>query len=203
MPVRSKDEALFDDLDDLDDYEHDDWDEPERSAPTIEAVPPCVLTTEQAMQRVQAAMDRFETAGEAMDALLESGSSMLSDLTLLTEDLLSEKDSSVLVPFALQTWFALVLPGTRSPDLDYENMEAALRQEQERIPLLAMQGEARVIENLVANCRQPALLDCQIGQLVHTFEKPRKGSRKGPEALIHMVLILKVLINEIDRALSE
>lgn len=204
VPLRATKDPLFEGLDDLDDWdEEDDSNEPERSGQPAEASSPDVLTMDQAMQRVQAAMDRFETAGEAMDALFESGSSMISDLTLLTEDILSEKDASTLVPFAIQAWFALVQPGVRSPDLDYENMEAALRQELERIPLLLLQGEARVVENIVANCRQPGLLECQLGQLSHLVGRSRKGDRISHEAFLPMVLILKVLINEIDRALNE
>jgi hypothetical protein len=63
------------------------------------------------------------------------------------------------------------------------------------------EGPDELMNRLTSGCRQPTLL---LGLLVEMFEAAAKAPKKlrpKPEAKIPMIAVLKIMINELDRAL--
>jgi hypothetical protein len=180
--------------DDEETDEADDW-------PAPPPLPPGPLSEQEATRRLAAALADFATGEAAIDMLSASGATLQEDVWDLTAELITDNEFSFLIVFLLQGWFALVPPGTRAPELDYEAMEAELGCELEQIPLWMAEGPDELMNRLTSGCRQPTLL---LGLLVEMFEAAAKAPKKlrpKPEAKIPMIAVLKIMINELDRAL--
>ncbi|OIQ82276.1 hypothetical protein GALL_359350 [mine drainage metagenome] len=169
----------------------------------LHPLPPGPLSEEEVKNRMRAALTGFETAAAAMDELLASGATLLEDVGSLTEGLLSENEYSFLISFLIHGWFTLVPPRTRAPKLDYETMVAELERELERVPSWVAGGPEETMDNVTSGCRQPALLQFLFAEMVEASTAAPKNLRPRPEAMIPMIAVLKVTINEVDRALRE
>ena len=188
----------LDESDDLDESLEEDDAMPRPLAGPLPAEP---LTLEQAETRLEAAMAQFEMAADALDELAVSGSTLIDDVDELTSDLLSEEEFNVLIPFLLSVWFALVPRGVAAPPLNLPRMTEALRQETERLPAMLGTGPEGAMNSLLAGCPQPMLLQLVMAGLFEASTKVPKKLRPKPEAQAVMVLILKIVITELDRAL--
>jgi hypothetical protein len=164
-------------------------------------LPPGPLNEKEVSERMQDALAGFDTAAAAIDALTASGATLLEDVGELTKGLLSEGEDSFLISFLLHGWFTLVPPGTQAPELDCEAMVAELARELESVPSWMAGGPHEAMNNMTSGCRQPALLQILIAEMFEGSAKAPKKLRPNPEAMIPMVAILKIMINEMDRAL--
>lgn len=130
-----------------------------------------------------------------------SGSTLVTDVDRLTADLLDENEFSFLVTLLLQVWFALVQPGCRAPELRLEVMAEALEREMKLLEPAVTAGPTDMMNRLLAGCRQPALLQMAMARLFSTVGKTAKKMRPSMESQGPMVVVLKVVINELDYAL--
>jgi len=64
-----------------------------------------------------------------------------------------------------------------------------------------MPGPREALNSILSDCRQPSLLKLLMAQLIDEARKMPKNTRPSPEAQAPMVLVLKVVINELDHAL--
>jgi hypothetical protein len=62
-------------------------------------------------------------------------------------------------------------------------------------------GPDEALNNMTSGCRQPALLQLLIAEIFEGSARAPKKLRPKPEAMIPMIAILKIMINEVDRAL--
>ncbi len=164
-------------------------------------LPPGPLSEDEASERLRNALAGFDTAAAAIDELTASGATLLEDVDELTKDLLSEDEYSFLISFLLHGWFALVPPGTQAPVLDYEAMVAGLARELERVPSWLAGGPHEAMKHMISGCQQPALLRFLMAEMLEGSANAPKKLRPKPEAMIPMITILKIMINEADRAL--
>jgi hypothetical protein len=101
-------------------------------------------------------MEAVAVFGDMMDAVMAlgpSGRRMMDGMHLLTSGSLTEKEFTVLMSLIVQTWFALVRPGS-TPDLRYGEMTAAFRLELERIEQRRL-GLADSAGDMLCDSRQP------------------------------------------------
>jgi hypothetical protein len=120
--------------------------------PDFGPLPDEALTIEQAVERMEA----VAVFGDMMDAVMAlgpSGRRMMDGMHLLTSGSLTEKEFTVLMSLIVQTWFALVRPGS-TPDLRYGEMTAAFRLELERIEQRRL-GLADSAGDMLCDSRQP------------------------------------------------
>jgi len=164
-------------------------------------LPPGPLSEEEVCERMHGALAGFDTAAAAIDELTASGATLLEDVEVLAEGLLSEGESSFLITFLLHGWFAMVPPGTQAPELDFEAMVAELGRELECVPSWMAGGPSETMNHMTSGCRQPALLLALIAEMFEGSAQAPKKLRPKPEAMISMIAILKIVINEVDRAL--
>ena len=164
-------------------------------------LPPGPLSEEEVSERMHGALAGFDTAAAAIDELTASGATLLEDVEALAEGLLSEGESSFLITFLLHGWFAMVPPGTPAPELDYGAMEAELARELERVPSWMAGGPSEAMNYMTLGCPQPLLLQLLIAEMFEGSAQAPKKLRPKPEAMISMIAILKIVINEVDRAL--
>jgi hypothetical protein len=97
----------------------------------------------------------------------------------------------------------LVPPGVQAPELvDYAALVEALASELEaRADLARASSPEDVLNNLTSGCRQPALLQLLVAELFDGATKAPVKMRPQPGSMVPMLATLKVLINEMDRAL--
>jgi hypothetical protein len=183
-------------LDDEDDEAYDGRLEPD-------PLPDEPFDFDEAAERVKDAMEDFDTAAEALDELELSGSTLVPDVDELTEDLLSDNEFSYLLVFLVQAWFALIQPGCRAPQLRLPAMRDALQREFDLLEARVVSGPEGALSGILSSCRQPALLQLLMAQLLDGAKKSPKKMRPSLESQMSMVVVLKVVINELDRALRE
>ncbi len=197
-PRRAPPPKLPDDEGDYPDEAEPDGVAARRASPPL---PPGPLSDEEVSERIHQALAGFATAAAAIAELTASGSTLLEDVEALAEGLLAEGEYGFLISFLLHGWFALVPPGTRAPELDYEAMVAELGRELARVPSWMVGGPSETMNNLTSGSRQPALLLSLMAEMFEGSANAPKKLRPNPEVMISMIAILKIVINEVDRAL--
>jgi hypothetical protein len=205
-PVRDAAEGE-DDIDDEDDDDEPDFPPPRRtvtvgaaggwSAPPLPKEP---LTFEEASDRLRSGMGAFATAAEAIQELEASGSTMLEDVQALAGGEVAEGDFPQLIVIVIQIWFALVPRGKPAPALLRNAMAAMIERDGAKLLASSAKGTGP-LQRLFTDSPQPHLLQLVLGVVVQSAEKAPKGMRPRPESTMGMLLVLKALIAEIDRAL--
>jgi hypothetical protein len=168
------------------------------AAPTLPTVP---LDVDEVADRLGGALVGFATAVSAMDELTASGSTLVEDMAALTEGLISDDEFSFFITYSIHAWFALVPPGVQAPEIDYAALVEGLASELERVPTWLGSSPEVVLNNLTSGCRQPALLQLLMAELFDGVPKAPMKMRPQPGSMVPMLATLKVLINEMDRAL--
>jgi len=187
--------------DEEDDPREERDDEPGAYSPEPDPLPDEPFDPAEAARRLNIALGEFDTAAEALNELEASGATLVPDASELTVDLLSGTDFSYLVTFLLQAWFALVPPGCRAPLLRRPAMREALRHDMALVTPKVMSGSMETLRGIVTDCRQPALLQGLVARLFDSAKKMPKSARPTAGARTAMVVVLKVLLNELDHAL--
>lgn len=156
------------------------------------------LTADEAEARVQAAIAGFERAGDALEAISASGSTIVDDLLQVTDGLIEEHDFHFLVPFLISIWFVLVPAGSRAPLLPRETLRKALRRD---LGLMTSTADLEKVPDwLIQNRRQPALTLYVMGNCTGNLPRVPKNMRPRPEVQTVIGLILATVIEELDRA---
>ena len=185
----------------------DEGDYPDEAAPArgtacrSKPLPSGALSEEEVSERMHDALAGFATAAAAINELTASGATLLEDVEALTKGLLTDGECSFLISFLLHGWFVLVPPGMRAPKLDFEAMVAELALELARVPSWMAGGPSEAVNRMTSGCRQPALLQFLIVEMFEGSSDAPKKLRPTPEAIVPMIAILKIVVNEADRAL--
>ncbi|HZL47211.1 MAG TPA: hypothetical protein VFC28_13385 [Opitutaceae bacterium] len=200
-PVETGDDAEMEPLDEEKAPWEEEDNEPDEAWPEPDPLPDVPFDFNEAAKRLKTALVEFDTAAEALDELEASGATLVPDATELTKGLLSELEFSYLVTFLLQAWFAMVPPGCRAPRLRLPAMSEAMRREMALLAPRVISGPAKALSEILSDCSQPALLQLLMARLFDNAGKVPKKIRPSIESQAPMVVALKVVINELDRAL--
>jgi hypothetical protein len=171
---------------------------PGASGPQLPPLPSSrPLTTGEAEERIRLAIDAFDLAGEALDAMAATGSTLIDDLLQVTDGLISDDDFNFLVPNLIPAWFALVPRNGPAPLIPREALRSALVRD------LGSFESVRAFsapDLLLKDHRQPALALCLMSHCMDTFVRAPKKMKPRPDAQAVIMLVLRTVINEIDRA---
>ena len=183
--------------------DHPDDAEPDRETArrAPKPLPPVPFTEKEISKRMYDALAAFDTAAAAIDEMVASGATLLEDVAELSNGLFSEGEMGFFMSFLLHGWFALVPPGALAPELNFEAMAAELARELDHVPSWMAGGPGEAMNKMTAGCRQPALMQSLMAEMFDGAAKAPKKQRPSPEVLIPMIAILKIVINEVDRAL--
>ncbi len=195
-------------LPDEEDEESDEYEEvadddhlpPEAGRPAAPQLIGSPLTFDQALDHLEEVMQSLATARSGLDELDRSGATVIQDMAELSETWMSEDEFNYLVTFVLQAWLVLVPMGVRAPELHFEAMEAAIAVAEARLRSPSWKG-VMALEEFIRDCRQPGLLQALTGGVVEFAEKMPKKMQPSPAAIIGMTILLKVMLDELDRAL--
>lgn len=157
------------------------------------------LDIAESIERLDAALQRFERAADAMSDLEASGATVLADMDQLTADWLSDDEFSFLLPQVLHVWFALV-PAGPVPPLRYDAIAASFHADLDR---MAQKGprSAEAVMRILESTRQPHFIQLVNAGLLELANKTPKKQRPAAESLFIMAFALKALVEELDFAL--
>jgi hypothetical protein len=182
--------------------DEDDWREPvEEGRPEAPRLSGPPLTLEEAQQRLQEATNMWEAAEESTRELERSGSTLLEDVHDLTSEILGEQESAFLTVLLMQVWFAFVPRGVRAPELDFDRMREGMLEETRRMGEAVATGIDQAVDRLFAGAGQPNVLKLMLAQLLLTIQNAPKDLRLEGGALPVMIITLRVVVDELDRAL--
>lgn len=160
------------------------------------------LTHEQAEQLCAPAGEPAEEIIGLVTEISQSNTTLLEDARTLCGTVVSDEDFILLGTALVQAWRALVPRGVRAPALDLARMGRNLSHDLHR--LAANQGKtemAETLQQLTTPGGQRALLDVLTARMVELNEASPKSSRVKPEQLFVLTLVLKIVVDELDRAL--
>ena len=168
--------------------------------------PPPLLPAEpfdfdEAMDRLQAGIDAFETAAEADAELYASGSTILDDAEELTLEDLTENEFCFAVPFLIQTWFALVPPGCRSPAIGLRDLEPVFVRNIEKFQSGAIAKTLKDTESFLQTGPQPAMMMALLDGLLDAARTAPKKIRPTVRAQLTTMALLASLLEILDKAL--
>ncbi len=138
--------------------------------------------------------DNYPNPHDALEELMECGSSLFEDVEELLEGFLTEEQFTILVPLLIQIAFVFAPPGTLQPELNLDTMEDALEE--------LMEDREHDQNELVAQCRQPALMKLGL-QTVAEFNThaPKSMRRLQAKEMGIVTLLLRVVIDAFDVAM--
>ncbi|MFZ5494046.1 MAG: hypothetical protein ACOZE5_01755 [Verrucomicrobiota bacterium] len=167
------------------------------AAPRLSGPP---LNYDQALDRLQAVMDDMDRGTDGLDELDRSGATVIDDADRLAGGRLTEMEFNILVTFLMQAWFALVPRGVRAPALHFESMEADMARTEDMLQARE-QSPMPTLDLLIGRCRQPELMQALLAGLLGAKKKLPKPSRPSDSAVVVMVLVTRVVLDELDRSL--
>lgn len=159
------------------------------------------LTIEEAAERYIAVLDAFPDLADAVDHLFDVDCLALEDLYTLSEGLLSESEFSFLEPFLAAVVLCFAPPGTRPPELAPDALRAALDSSIEALAADLTGDSNSAIERWVRTSRQPGILKMATRDLVLQIEDTPADQRPSDLARISMMFLLRILVDELDRAM--
>ncbi|MEY2882180.1 MAG: hypothetical protein RLZZ15_4560 [Verrucomicrobiota bacterium] len=157
------------------------------------------LTMAKSVERLQAAVDSFELASQALQVIEAESPGLIDGLAEVAEPRMSEDEFSFCVPFVLQVWFALVPAGAR-PALRFNAIAAAVASEEARLREVAAFSKDRA-QGWLAEGPQPGFVEALIGGMMQAVDHTPKTMQPTPAGVIGSTLLLKAFVAEIDRAL--
>jgi len=188
----------------------DDWSEsPETdenigidlTRPPAPPLPYQPFDMDEAIDRLQAALEAFETGPEAEAELSASGATVLEDADQLTMDLLREEDFCFAVPFLLQAWFALVPLGCRAPEIDFADLEKAFASNLLQFDACAQASTSKKLESFFQSGPQPNLMLVLLGGFLEAANTAPKEVRPAVDAQPVILALLKSVVEILDEGL--
>jgi hypothetical protein len=137
--------------------------------------------------------DNFPNPHDALEELMECGSSMFEDVEELLDGFLGGDQFTVLMPLLIQIAFVFAPPGTLQPELNLDIMEDAMEE---------LLDDDASDADLLANCRQPGLMKLCL-QTLNEFNTnaPRNMRKLQPREMAIATVLLRVVIDEFDSAM--
>jgi len=190
--------------------EVDNWSEPadfdgktgvENNRPPAPPLPDAPFDVDEATERLQKAMDLFDTAAEAEEELVASGATLLEDAEELARESLTENDFCFAIPFLLQTWFALVPRGCRAPEMDFDDLEQTFESNLHQLHACAEAATPKKLESFFQGGSQPGLMLVLLGSFLEAANTAPKKLRPSLAAQPVILALLKSTVEKLDEAL--
>jgi hypothetical protein len=175
--------------------------EPNPNLPPAPPLPATPLSIEEAVKRLDAAVDAFATAADAEAALFESGATLIDDANELTMDVLSDAEFSFSLTFLMQAWFALVPPGHRPPKIHFPDLAGAFDRNCRDLEETMKPGSVDGLVNYAKTSCQPELLLLLTNEILHSGMNAPKKIRPSAGALGIVLAFVKAVVEELDAAL--
>ena len=156
---------------------------------------------EEAVERLQAGLDAFETAAEAEEELFASGATILDDADQLTADNLTDDEFCFAIPFLVQTWFALVPLGCRAPEIEFPDLERAFASNMSKIESGAKARTPKELESFFQRGPQPAMMMALLGGFLEAANSAPKNLRPTAVGQSVILALLASLLETLDQAL--
>lgn len=169
--------------------------------PPAPSLPDAPLEVDEAVDRLQAAMDLFDTAAAAENELVASGATLLQDAEELTLDDLTENDFCFAIPFLLQTWFALVPCGCRAPEINFAELEKTFVANLRQIESCVMVGTQEKLQSFLQSSPQPGMMLAMLGGFLEAANTAPKKIRPTMAAQPVILALLKSIVEKLDEAL--
>lgn len=169
--------------------------------PPAPSLPYGPLEVDEAIDRLQAAMDLFDTAAAAENELAASGATLLQDVEELTLEQLAENDFCFAIPFLLQTWFALVPCGCRAPEINFAELKKSFEANLRQFESCVMVGTPEKLQSFLRNSPQPGLMLALLGGFLEAANTAPKKIRPSLEAQPVIWALLKSVVEKLDEAL--
>jgi hypothetical protein len=158
------------------------------------------LSEKEAVKAVSQNLHWFENPERTIKAMEDAGSTLPDDVYDLSEGLLTDRDYGMLMPFVAIAYFCLVPTGP-SPQLDFFRMSGQL---DDLLEMTAKHMNRAELHNLIqGNCLQVHAFRVIANFMMSCFAKAPKNERPSADARISMLLLLKVITNEIAQAQLE
>lgn len=169
---------------------------PDENGPELPLPPSLPLkpfSDAECMELLDEVAENYPNPHDALEELMECGSSLFEDVEELLEGFLTEEQFTILVPLLIQIAFVFAPPGTLQPELNLDTMEDAMED------LLEDEHDDA---DLIEKCRQPALMKLGIQTLSEFNANAPKSMKRLQAREMHIVsVLLRVVIDEFDAAL--
>jgi hypothetical protein len=151
--------------------------------PPAPLLPDAPLEVDEAIDRLQAAMNLFDTAAAAENELTASGATLLQYAEELTLEQLGEKDFCFAIPFLLQTWFALVPRGCRAPEINFAELEQTFAANLSQLESCVLAGTPEKLQSFLQDSPQPGLMLALLGGFLEAANTaPKKFGPRSPRS---------------------
>ncbi len=187
--------------DSTDDEQVTDDIQPNPNLPPAPPLPARPFSFEEAAERLDTAVDSFDTAAAAEAALRDSGSTLIEDAEELSLDLLTEDEFLFSIAFLLHAWFALVPPGHRPPKIHYADLAAAFDRNCRDLEESLKQDSIDRFMHYSKTSIQPHLMLLLSNEILHSGMNAPKKIRPQPESLGIVLALVKTIVEQLDSAL--
>jgi hypothetical protein len=164
-------------------------------------LPPGPFEFDEAIERLQAGIDAFESSGEAEAELYASGSDILDDAEFLIMEAVTKDEFSFAIPLLIQTWFAFVPPGSRAPEISLDELETVFHRNIQRLASCAADKSPKGLESFIETGPQPALTTILLTGFLELVSGAPRKQRPSEDAQATLVVLLASLVETLDSAL--
>jgi hypothetical protein len=169
--------------------------------PPAPLLPDAPLEVDEAIDRLQSAMNLFDTAAAAENELTASGATLLQDAEELTLEQLGKKDFCFAIPFLLQTWFALVPRGCRAPEINFAELEQTFAANLRQLESCVLAGTPEKLQSFLQDSPQPGLMLALLGGFLEAANTAPKKFRPALAAQPVILALLKSVVEKLDDVL--
>ena len=177
-----------------------EWADDLPPAPPLSREP---LSAEETARRVSAMMAQFESGQAAVEALGDSGVTILEDLQELAGDRLNQREQNLLTSSALLAWFVLVPPGCAPPAVDFEDLQAEFLRVLKVLQHGTGGGAGAGLDHLTNVCDQPQVLAIAALEMLHESKHGQRPERPREASALLITVLLLALVNVVHQALVE
>ena len=154
---------------------------------------------------MELAIDRYPSSDEAAEAMAEAGGFLAEDIAEALGKLLPAADLGHLAPLLTMAWFVFVPPGHFGPDIFPEEIGdmygkklASFRGELEK-----SDDPEKNIAGLLGHGLQPNLVRVLTGQFMLAIAELPKEQQPPPERAVLQILMLKAVVEVLDKKCRE
>ena len=189
----------------LDDALDTDFAEPvavDYTRPRAPRLPKAPLSGEESARRLESTLDIFRHFKDAELDLQASGATIFDDLDILTEYLLSDADFRFALLFVAQIWFAFIPRGCLAPEIDFDELEAALQTNLKKMAAAAAAPTPKKLQAFLRSGPQPEFMLILMSAFAQAAAEGPADARPSLEAQPIIMALLKTVVEQLHQALQ-
>ncbi len=164
-------------------------------------LPPWPWTDAEVAERLEQALAAFPALTDTLQYLIDLDYPLFDDLKEAVGNLLEPYELQFLMPFVALLVTCFAPPGTQPPELGYEELLAEFRRQVAGLPELLPDTSGSKSLGWMQESSQPVLLVKVVALVVTLSEGAPRKIRPRESSRFSMLIVLKVVINELDRAM--